>query len=307
MLDVRRLRFLSELSRRGTIAEVARVVGYTPSAISQSLAQLEREAGVTLLERDGRRVRLTPAAHGLVARTDHVLAELDAAEAELAAADQGVRGNIVIGSFPSAAAGLVVPAIVDLAGRHPELSCTVREHEPEDGVPLLRSGALDVLVSESYEGVDPPPVGGLESHLLLTEPLWLVLPRADPARARVPLATLSEAAWIAGLAGTQFAAVLEQACRVAGFAPRIVHRSDDALLLQTLVGSGLGVGLLPALACSGSDAVRFEEVEPAAPRRHVSALVRHGAARRPALAATLEALSDRAPHASPPRPGTPPG
>ena len=307
MLDVRRLRLLSELARRGTIAEVARVVGYTPSAISQSLAQLEREAGVTLLERDGRRVRLTPAAHGLVARTDQVLAELDAAEAELAAEDQAVRGNIVIGAFPSAAAGLVVPAIVDLAGRYPELSCTVREHEPEDGVPLLRSGELDLLVSESYEGVDPAPIGGLESHLLLTEPLWLVLPGADPAREPVALETLSDAPWIAGLAGTQFAAALEQACRAAGFSPRIVHRGDDAHFLQTLIGSGLGVGLLPALACSGSHAVRFAEIVPAPPCRHVSALVRHGAVRRPALAATLDALGSRAPHATPPRPGIPPG
>src|SRR5918998_5749734 len=168
MLDLRRLRLLSELSRRGTIAEVARVVGYTPSAISQSLAQLEREAGVTLLERDGRRVRLTPAAHGLVARTERVLAELDAAEAELAAEHETVRGEVVIGAFPSAAAGLVVPAIVELSARHPALSCTVREHEPEDGIPLLRSGELDMLVSERYEEVEPAPAGGLESTLLLT-------------------------------------------------------------------------------------------------------------------------------------------
>src|SRR5215213_6816182 len=98
MLDVRRLRLLSELERRGTIAQVARVVGYTPSAISQSLLQLEREAGVPLLERDGRRVRLTPAARALVARTDRVLAELDAAEAELAAEKQVVQGRIAIGA-----------------------------------------------------------------------------------------------------------------------------------------------------------------------------------------------------------------
>ena len=181
MLDVRRLRLLSELSRRGTIAEVARVVGYTPSAISQSLTQLEREVGVALLERDGRRVRLTSAAEGLVARTDRVLAELDSAEADLAAEHQNVRGNIEIGAFPSAAAGLVVPAIMELSGRHPELSCSVREHEPEDGIPLLRSGELDLLVSESYDGVDPAPIGGLESHLLLTEPLLLVLPGEHPA------------------------------------------------------------------------------------------------------------------------------
>src|SRR5919112_1557074 len=140
MLDLRRLRLLSELARRGTIAEVARVVGYTPSAISQSLLQLEREVAVPLLERDGRRVRLTPAARGLVERTDRVLAELDAAEADLAVEHQAVRGTIELGTFPSAGAGLVVPAVAGLSRRHPELSCFVREHEPEDGIPLLRSG-----------------------------------------------------------------------------------------------------------------------------------------------------------------------
>src|ERR1700742_4105292 len=115
MLEVKRLRLLCELSRRGTIAAVARTVGYTPSAISQSLAQLEREAGVALLERDGRRVRLTPAAAGLVTRADRALAELAAAEAELAAEHRTVRGPVVVGAFPSAAAGLVVPAVVELS------------------------------------------------------------------------------------------------------------------------------------------------------------------------------------------------
>src|ERR687891_1368115 len=216
MLDLRRLRLLSELSRRGTIAEVASVVGYTPSAISQSLAQLERETGVALLERDGRRVRLTPAARGLVAATDRVLAELDAAEAELAAEQEAVRGEIVIGAFPSAAAGLVVPTVAELHARHPDLACMVREHEPEDGIPLLRSGALDLLVSESYEDVPSAPVGGLDSHRVLSEPLLLVTAGDDTAE----LTTYRDAAWIAGLPGTQFAATLDVACAAAGFTPR---------------------------------------------------------------------------------------
>src|SRR5258707_10899189 len=110
MLAVKRLKPLSELARSGTIAAVARTAGYTPSAISQSLAQLEREAGVALLERDGRRVRLTPAARALVARADRILHELDAAEAELAAEHATVKGTVVIGAFPSAAARLAVPA-----------------------------------------------------------------------------------------------------------------------------------------------------------------------------------------------------
>jgi DNA-binding transcriptional LysR family regulator len=295
MLDLRRLRLLSELSRRGTIAEVARVAGYTPSAVSQALAQLEREAGTALLERDGRRVRLTAAAHGLVARTERALAELDAAEAELAAEHEAVRGEIVIGAFPSAAAGLVVPAVAELSKRHPELTCSVREHEPEDGIPLLRSGELDLLVSERYEEVEPVPAGGLEPTLLMSEPLRLVLPRSDRRRSPVALATLAGERWIAGLAGTQFAAALEHACRAAGFRPLIVHRADDALLFQALVASGAGIGLLPALACAGSDEVRFAEVAASAPpRRQIDALARRAAAGRPALAAALDALRNAA-------------
>jgi DNA-binding transcriptional LysR family regulator len=288
MLDLKRLRLLSELSRRGTIAEVASVVGYTPSAVSQSLAQLERETGVALLERDGRRVRLTPAAHGLVAATDRVLAELDAAEAALAAEHESVRGEVVIGSFPSAGAGLVVPAVAALARRHPDLQVTVREHEPEDGIPLLRSGALDLLVSESYDDVPRAPAGGLEEHRLHSEPLLLV------AAADVPteLSAHRDADWIAGLPGTQFAAALERACNQAGFTPRIVHRADDARLIHTLVAAGLGIALLPALACEPVAGLRHVEPTPSPPRRHVHAHARRGATRRPGVAAALDALGE---------------
>jgi DNA-binding transcriptional LysR family regulator len=297
MLDLRRLRLLSELARRGTIAEVATVMGYSPSAVSQSLAQLEREAGVTLLERDGRRVRLTAAARRLVAHTERVLGELDAAEAELAAEHGAVRGDLVIGAFPSAAASLAIPAVRRLRDRHPELSCAIHEHEPEDGISLLRSGELDLLVSESYDDIPTAPVGGLEQHLLLSEPLLLVLPRSRRVREPVDLATMRDAAWIGGLLGTQYASVLERMCRAAGFTPRIAHRADDAGLHHRLVEAGVGVGLLPALACTGFDTVRYARVEPPPPRRHVTALVRRGAAARPALAATLDELREAArPH-----------
>src|SRR3954470_14441133 len=205
MLDVKRLRLLSELARRGTIAAVARTVGYTPSAVSQSLAQLEREAGIALLERDGRRVRLTAAARRLVEHVDRVLAELDLAEAELAAEQGTIRGDVVIGAFPSAAAHIVAPAVQRLRDGYAELSCAIREHEPEDGLALLRSGELDVLVSESYDDVPPAPAGGREHHLLLGEPLLLVLPSDHPAREPVDLATLRDTDWIGGRAGTQYA------------------------------------------------------------------------------------------------------
>jgi DNA-binding transcriptional LysR family regulator len=288
MLDVKRLRLLAELSRRGTIAAVARTVGYTPSAVSQSLAQLEREVGVALLERDGRRVRLTPAANQLVERADRVLAELDAAEHELAAQHEGVHGSVVIGAFPSAAVSLVVPAVRELAARYPELVVTVREHEPEDGIPLLRAGELDLLISENYDDIPPAPAGGLESHPLMIEPMLLVLPAGSPARSPGDLAGES---WIGGLPGTQFATMVERVGRAAGFTPRIVHRADDATLHLALVEAGLGVGLLPALACPPGRPLRYVPLE--LPRRHVTALARRGAARRPAIAAVLEAMRRR--------------
>src|SRR5215217_1008130 len=140
----------------------------------------------------------------------------------------------------------------------------------------------------------PAPTGGLERHLLLTEPLLLVLPKDHPAREPVDLTTLREAAWIAGVTGTQFGVVLEETCRSAGFSPRILHRADDAALHRSLAEAGLGIGLLPAMACSGPEDVRFARVAGNSPRRHVSAFVRRGAARRPALAATLDALRRRA-------------
>src|SRR4051812_36309997 len=202
MLDVRRLRLLSEPARRGTIAEVGRAVGYSASAVSQSLSQLEREVGMPLLERDGRHVRLTPAAHRLVARTDRVLAELDAAEAELAAEQGMVRGSLTIGAFPSAGARIVAPAVQALTERHAALECSVREHEPEDGIPLLRSGELDLLVSEHYDDVPAAAAGGLEARLLVSEPLVLALPA--PEGDDVQLAGLAGAPWITGVAGTQY-------------------------------------------------------------------------------------------------------
>jgi DNA-binding transcriptional LysR family regulator len=300
VLDVRRLRLLSELSRRGTIVEVARAVGYTPSAVSQSLAQLEREAGVALLERDGRRVRLTRAAHALVARADRVLAELDAAEAELATEHETVRGTVVIGAFPSAAARIVLPAREELTGRHPDIECVVREHEPEDGTPLLRAGELDVLVTETYTGVGPGPIGGLETHPLLSEPLLLLVPASDRAAEPVPLARYRDAAWIGGLPGTQYATAIERSCLAAGFAPTIAHRADEAMLIEELAAAGLGVGLLPALARSDREGLRYLQPTPTPAAREVFVLVRRGAARRPALAATLDALRAAASRCSPP-------
>jgi DNA-binding transcriptional LysR family regulator len=295
LLDLRRVRLLSELARRGTIAEVARTVGYTPSAVSQALSRLEQEVGVALLERDGRRVRLTPAANALVARADRALAELDAAAAELAAEAGDVRGPVAVGAFPSAAIALVIPAMTEAARRHPDLRCAVHEHEAGEAIGLLRAGELDLVVSERNDDIEPPPTGGLEAHPLLSEPLLLVLPGAGDASPQpLDLAGFREADWITGLPGSQYAAALERAAAAAGFGARVAHRADEAFVVQSLVAAGLGVALLPALACTPVPGVHYAMARPAPPSRHVVALVRRGAARRPALAALLALLRHQA-------------
>ncbi len=145
-------------------------------------------------------------------------------------------------------------------------------------------------MSESYDLVETAPIGGLESQLLLEEPLLLVLPRDDGTQGPVRLETLRNVDWVAGLAGTQFAAAFDRACKGAGFAPRIAHRADEAYLFQSLVAANLGIGLLPELACTDDANLRFTQLAPPVPSRNVSAFFRRGAERRPAVAETLDAL-----------------
>src|SRR5919107_5877606 len=131
MLDLRRLRLLRELHERGTIAAVAEALQFTPSAVSQQLAMLEREAGVRLLERAGRGVRLTDPALVLVQHADALLERAAIAEADLAAAAGTVTGRARIASFRSAAVRLALPAMEVLAREAPRLRCELIEAEPE--------------------------------------------------------------------------------------------------------------------------------------------------------------------------------
>ena len=158
MLDVRRLRVLREVAARGTIAAAARSLAYTPSAVSQQLSALEREAGVALLDRGGGRIALTEAGRGLVRRTEGILDDLEAAEAELEATASLVGGTVRIACFPSAARALLAPALVALRERHPQLDARLEELEPEASLPALRMGEVDVAIS--HENARHTAAGG---------------------------------------------------------------------------------------------------------------------------------------------------
>lgn len=211
MLDVRRLRLLRELAHRGTIAAVAEALAFSPSAVSQQLSALEREAGVALLERTGRRVALTPAAHNLVRHAEAVLAHLEQAAAELAESRRGPAGPLRIGTFPSAARVVIPPALVLLAERCPELEPMVAEVDPAGVADLLRAGELDVALVHDYDFVPAPAESGIDSEPLFAEAMYLATTAPGPGT----LAAHSDAPWILATHGTLCHAMAVRACQAA--------------------------------------------------------------------------------------------
>ena len=298
MLELRRLRLLRELRERGTIAAVADALAYTPSAVSQQLTQLERETGVTLLEKAGRGVRLTDAAHRLADHTEEVLARLEAAEAELLAESGAVQGRVRVAAFQTAARSLVVPIMRPLAERYAGLRLELIELEVEESLPRLRAGDFDVLVAEEYETAPRPHEAALERVDIGTDRIVLALPRSHPAAQDdrpVPLRRLAGERWCTSGEGTLFADLLVRVCRAAGFEPDVRHRANDVALLVQLAADGHGVSLVPALGqpeAHPGAAIRRVAGPPL--ERRLYAAVRRGNSQRPPVAATLEALRSRA-------------
>jgi DNA-binding transcriptional LysR family regulator len=287
MLDVRRLHLLRDLSRLGTIAAVAQVHGYTPSAISQQLAALEREAGVALLRRAGRGVHLTAAAAALVEHTEHVLAALEAATAALASVQGGLSGLVRIGAFPTAVPTLLPPALVSLGREHPGLELMVCELDPVDIGDALRDRRLDVALTHDYDVAPDPADSTVDSVSLLAEEVYL----ATPAGMKLdgdPVRSTRREAWIVGSPGTLCHRVAMSAGQTAGFTPRVRHYADDFTAVLALVAAEQGVALVPSLGALRPPAgVRLQ---PLAMRRRTRIAFRRGAGRHPAVAACVEAL-----------------
>jgi DNA-binding transcriptional LysR family regulator len=251
MLDVRRLRLLREVDRRGSIAAAAQALAFTPSAVSQQLAKLEREVGVPLLDRGPRSVRLTEAGRALVARADDILARIAEAENELRAlAHQAGSGTIRLSSFPTAAATVALPAVDLLCGRHPGVEVTVTEADPLVSLARLKAGELDAALLYEYDFVPLPEEEGVELTLLLEEPFLVVLPRGHRAARRrtVALADLADEAWIQGTRRSSCQPFTRRACRAAGFEPKIAFDFDDYQAMQNLVAGGAGVAMAPEMA-----------------------------------------------------------
>jgi DNA-binding transcriptional LysR family regulator len=300
MLELRRLRLLRELHERGTIAAVADALNFTPSAVSQQLAMLEREAGVALLERSGRGVRLTDAALVLVGHAAALLERTALAEADLAAAAGTIGGRGRIAGFQSVALRLALPAMQALAREAPRLRCEFVEAEPEQSLPALEVGDVDLVLADEWQHLPRALPPSLERHALLDDPVHLVLPARHPAARRhrdaVPMAELSGEAWVSGHVGMGWEDMTRRTCREhGGFDPDIRHRTNDATVSLALVGRGLAVTLLPDLVLRGRrPGITLRAVAEAPSARAIFAVTRATDAARPSTRALVAAIRDAA-------------
>src|SRR3954469_8572186 len=233
MLDPRRLVVLREFAAQGTIARAADALAFTPSAVSQQLAQLQREAGVELFAKVGRRLELTDAGRTLVDRADELLARMEQVEADLAAEAEEGRGTVRVGAFQTAASAIVIPALDRLASVHPHLTVELVDAEAEESLPLLVRGGLDVAITEEYEHAPRPRVPQLHREYLAADEMLLALPRGQVrGRRPVALCSMHGSVWAAGRADTAFGDMFARICRsVGGFEPDIRHRVNDLDLL----------------------------------------------------------------------------
>jgi DNA-binding transcriptional LysR family regulator len=296
LLDLRKLRLLRELADRGTIAAVAEALAYTPSAVSQQLSALEREAGVPLLEKAGRRLRLTDAGLALAEHATALLARAEQAEAELERVQGEVRGTVRIAAFQTAALAFLPEVLRRVADRHPDLRVEYVEADAEEALPALALGELDLVVAEEYEHAPRPHHPGLAREPLRDDPILVALAPGHPLarRRRVALTALADERWAVPREGTGFAGMVVHACRwLGGFDPDIRHRSNDLRILIALAGSGDAAALVPALGHEeGTPGVALREIAERRLRRSVFSTHRRAAAERPTVAALRRILRE---------------
>jgi DNA-binding transcriptional LysR family regulator len=288
MLDVRRLRLLREVSLHGTIRAAASSLSFTPSAVSQQLSALERDLGVELLERRGRSVHLTPAAEVLVERTEHILVQLAAAEAEAKAVASGTEPPLRVASFASAAATIVADAVRDNG-----LDVHILDSDPKLGLARLRGGEVDLAILWEYDFVPIDPGSGIELVPLLDDPIQVVLPASHPAAAEpaLELAALADEAWVDSTLLSSCHPFLRRACNAAGFEPRVAAETNDHRTLHHLVASGVGLALVPLLSQLDLPAsVVARPVRTNPPKRRIHAAFRSASARDRRVKQMLERL-----------------
>ncbi|MGE5292824.1 MAG: LysR family transcriptional regulator [Micromonosporaceae bacterium] len=313
MLDLRRLRLLLEFASRGSIAATAAALGYTPSAVSQQLAALEREAGAALLDRTARSAELTDSGRRLAAHAEEILARVEAAEADMSAHTQTPSGRVVVAAFPTAAVAFA-PALARSLQAHPALTLLMRQTGRDEGLRQVRSGEVDVALVDDWSGRLPERESAVLSlYHLIRDPLVLVVPRdhwmADPGEP-VDLRRLREEPWMAAPAGEPSRQAVDWLLAGVGGAPPVPWEFEGLATILGLVARGIGIAAIPALtlaagdvgrrtrtgeAAAGADSAVNRSVAvrqlPGALARNVYAVTRSASVRRPSVALVLTALN----------------
>ncbi|HWD05274.1 MAG TPA: LysR family transcriptional regulator [Amycolatopsis sp.] len=249
-MDTRRLQFLLELSRLGSMRAVAEVLGTTTSTVSQQIATLARETGAPLLEPHGRRVRLTPAGQRLAEHAVTILAAVEAAHADLDPHAEPA-GTVRVGGFATAIRRSLLPVASELARTHPRVRLVISEYEPDEALGRLMTDDTDLALIYDYDLAPATTDPALEVTPLWTAAWGLGVPVADAARVSgegtlAVFGAFRGHDWIGNSRNRADEDVVRTLASMAGFTPRVTHQADSLDLVEDLIVAGPGVGLLPA-------------------------------------------------------------
>jgi DNA-binding transcriptional LysR family regulator len=298
MLDLHRLRLLKEFAARGTIARTAEALGYTPSAVSQQLAALEREAGTALLDRSARRAELTDAGRRLASHAERILAVVEEAEIDLTARAAEPVGRVVATAFPSAAVAFA-PALARSLRAHPGLALVLRQTPAREGLVQVRSGEVDVAIVDDWTSrlADEIEAGGsiLTCFHLVRDPLVLVIPRTHGLAAPgqpVDLRALRHEPWLAAPRTESSRLAVDRLLAAVGVAPPVLSEFEGMSTIVSLVARGIGIAILPRLAvAAGERRVAVRDLPLGLDlARDIYAVTRTASVRRPSVAVIVTGL-----------------
>ncbi len=294
MLDIRRLELLKAVVDAGSITAAARTMGYSPSAISQSLTVLEREAKTTLFERAGRGLRPTEAALLLARHAEGLLTHLERAEAELDALRSGKAGRFRVAAFGTAGASLVPKALARFKKRYPQLDLDLLISETHEALAALRAGTIDLALVGEHRKLSRSSLPDLDYTIVLEDPYRVVVPRSHPIASadEVSLGEFRDESWIStASARCNCLETVTNACARAGFTPDFALEADEFATTIGFVAAGLGVSMVPMLALSSvPDAVRVLRIRSLEPKRYVYAVTRPVSASNVIIETMLDAL-----------------
>ncbi|TXS51546.1 LysR family transcriptional regulator [Streptomyces sp. t39] len=292
MLNLERLRTLDALARHGSVSAAAEGLHVTTSAVSQQMAKLEREVGQQLLARNGRGVRLTDAGRLLADHAARILSQVELAQSDIEAQRGRVVGEVRLGAFPTAARGLFPGTVAALRASHPELRVSTREMEPESGIRSVIRGDLDLAIVLDWSNKRLPVPAGLAQAQLLDDVTDVALPAGHrlAGRDEVDLAEFADDDWVSWPEGEFCHDWLVFTLRSQGVEPRIAHTAGEHHTQLALIAAGLGVCVAPRLGRGSVPAGVVLVPVRQRMRRHVYAVWRTDADRRPSIRAAVGAL-----------------